>query len=219
MQRVTLEVEVRRQTGKGAARKLRRAGRVPGVLYGRGIEPLPIAVEVRALEGTLQAAAGANVLVDVVVRDDGQVRNELAMLQDLQRDVLSRRVIHVDLHRVSLTERVHARVPVVLRGEAPGVREGGVLEFLRHEVEVSGLPTDLPEHLELDVSDLGVGHSLHVRDLRIPEGVSLLTPADETLVTVLAPAVTPEEEVAAAEAAPAQPEVVGKGKAAEEEEA
>lgn len=217
MQRVTLEAEVRRQTGKGAARKLRQAGRVPGVLYGRGIEPVPVAVDVRALEGVLQTAAGSNILVEVVLRDDGQVRNELAMLQDLQRDVLSRRVIHVDLHRVSLTERVHARVPVVLRGEAPGVREGGILEFLRHEVEVSGLPTDLPEHLELDVSNLGLGHSLHVRDLRIPEGVHLLTPADETLVTVLAPAVAPEEGVAAAEAAPAQPEVVGKGKATEEE--
>ncbi len=216
MQRVTLEVEVRRQTGKGAARKLRQAGRVPGVLYGRGIEPVPVAVDARALEGVLQAAAGANILLEVVLRDDGQVRNELAMLQDLQRDVLSRRVIHVDLHRVSLTERVHARVPVVLRGEAPGVREGGILEVLRHEVEVSGLPTDLPEHLELDVSNLGLGHSLHVRDLRIPEGVNLLTPADETLVTVLAPAVAPEEGVPAPEAAPAQPEVVGKGKAAEE---
>lgn len=216
MQRVTLEVEVRRQTGKGAARKLRLAGRVPGVLYGRGIEPVPVAVDVRALERVLQAAAGANILLEVVLRDDGQVRNELAMLQDLQRDVLTRRVIHVDLHRVSLTERVHARVPVVLRGEAPGVREGGILEVLRHEVEVSGLPTDLPEHLELDVSNLGLGHSLHVRDLRIPEGVNLLTPADETLVTVLAPAVAPEEAVSAPEGAPAQPEVVGKGKATEE---
>ena len=212
MQRLTLEVQARKERGKSAARQLRRAGRVPGVLY----EPLPISVELRALEATLQKAAGGNVLLDVVVREDGQARTELAMLQDLQRDVLTRRILHVDLHRVSLTEKVYTRLPVRLLGEARGVREGGVLELLRHEVEVSGYPTDLPDHLELDVSALGVGHSLHVRDLRVPPGVAVLTPADETLVTVLAPAVAPEE-AAAAEEMPAQPEVVAKGKAAEEE--
>jgi len=151
------------------------------------------------------------------VREDGQARNELALLQDVQREVVSRRILHVDLHRISLTEKVHARLPVVLRGEARGVRDGGILEFLRHEVEVSGLPTDLPGHLELDVSDLAVGHSLHVRDLKIPPGVTVLTPPDETLVTLLAPAVAPEIAPAAEEEAPAQPEVVGKGKAQEEE--
>jgi large subunit ribosomal protein L25 len=218
MQRLTLEVEARQGLGKSAARKLRRAGRVPGVLYGRGIDPVPIAVDVRSLEAVLQKAAEANVLLDVVIRDDGQVRTELAMLQDVQREVLSRRVLHVDLHRVSLTEKVYAHLPVRLRGEARGVREGGILELLRHEVEVSGLPTELPDHLEVDVSHLAVGQSLHVRDLKVPPGVTVLTPPDETLVTVLAPAVAAEEAAPVAEEAPAQPEVVGKGKAAEEEE-
>lgn len=217
MQRLTLEVEARRELGKSAVRKLRRAGRVPGVLYGRGIDPVPVSVDARALDAALQKLAGANLLLDVVVREDGHVRTELAMLQDVQRDVLTRRVLHVDLHRVSLTEKVYTRLPVQLRGEARGVREGGVLEFLRHEVEVSGLPADLPDHLELDVSDLAVGHSLHVRDLAVPPGVTVLTPADETIVTVLAPAV-PVEEAAAAEEVAAQPEVVSRGKEEEEEE-
>ncbi|MFN3285259.1 MAG: 50S ribosomal protein L25 [bacterium] len=219
MQRLTLEVEARRERGKSAVRKLRRAGRVPGVLYGRGIEPLAVVVDARALEAVLQRLAGANVLLDVVVREDGTVRTELAMLQDVQRDVLTRRILHVDLHRVSLTEKVYTRLPVRLKGEPPGVREGGILEFLRHEVEVAGLPTDLPDHLELDVSQLTVGASMHVRDLQVPPGVTVLTPPEETLVTVLAPAVAPEEAPAAVEEVPAQPEVVGKGKAAEEEEA
>jgi large subunit ribosomal protein L25 len=218
MQRLTLEVEVRRELGKSAVRKLRRAGRVPGVLYGRGFDPVAVAVDARALEATLQKLAGGNVLLDVVVREDGQTRTELAMLQEVQRDVLTRQVLHVDLHRVSLTEKVYTRLPVRLRGEPRGVREGGILEFLRHEVEVAGLPTDLPDHLELDVSNLGVGHSLHVRDLTVPAGVTVLTPADETLVTVLAPALAAEEAAPAAEEAPAQPEVVGKGKEKEEEE-
>ncbi len=213
---MSLEVRVRREVGKSAVRKLRTTGRIPGVLYGRGMDPLPIAVELRALEATLQSAAGGNVLLDVAVREDGQTRNELALLQDVQREVLSRRILHVDLHRISLTEKVHARLPVVLRGEARGVRDGGILEFLRHEVEVSGLPTDLPDYLELDVSDLAVGHSLHVRDLKLPPGVTVVTPLDETLVTLLAPAVAPEEAAPAAEEAPTQPEVVGRGKAEEE---
>lgn len=218
MQRLTLEVDARGERGKSAVRKLRRAGRVPGVLYGRGMEPLAISVDARALEAALQRLAGANVLLDVVIREDSQVRTELAMLQDVQRDVLTRRILHVDLHRISLTEKVYTRLPVRLKGEAPGVREGGILEFLRHEVEVTGLPTDLPEHLELDVSQLALGDSLHVRDLKVPPGVTVLTPPEETLVTVLSPAVAPEEAPAAAEEVPAQPEVVGKGKAAEEGE-
>ncbi|MDR7390702.1 MAG: 50S ribosomal protein L25 [Armatimonadota bacterium] len=218
MQRLTLEVDARGERGKSAVRKLRRAGRVPGVLYGRGIEPLAISVDARAVEAALQRLAGANVLLDVLVREDGHVRTELAMLQDVQRDVLTRRILHVDLHRVSLTEKVYTRLPVRLKGEPPGVREGGILEFLRHEVEVTGLPTDLPDHLELDVSRLALGDSLHVRDLKVPPGVTVLTPPEETLVTVLAPAVAPEEAPAAAEEVPAQPEVVGKGKAAEEGE-
>ncbi len=218
MQRLTLEVEVRRERGKSAVRKLRRAARVPGVLYGRGIEPLAVAVDARVLEAALQRLAGANVLLDVVIRGNGPARTELAMLQDVQRDVLTRRILHVDLHRISLTEKVYTRLPVRLKGEAPGVREGGILEFLRHEVEVAGLPTDLPDHLELDVSQLTLGASLHVRDLKVPPRVTVLTPPEETLVTVLAPAVAPEEAPAAAEEVPAQPEVVGRGKAAEEEE-
>ncbi|MDQ7800033.1 MAG: 50S ribosomal protein L25 [Armatimonadota bacterium] len=218
MQRLTLEVDARGERGKSAVRKLRRAGRVPGVLYGRGIEPLAISVDARAVEAALQRLAGANVLLDVLVREDGHVRTELAMLQDVQRDVLTRRILHVDLHRISLTEKVYTRLPVRLKGEPPGVREGGILEFLRHEVEVTGLPTDLPDHLELDVSRLALGDSLHVRDLKVPPGVTVLTPPEETLVTVLAPAVAPEEAPAAAEEVPAQPEVVGKGKAAEEGE-
>ncbi|MDR7385976.1 MAG: 50S ribosomal protein L25 [Armatimonadota bacterium] len=218
MQRLTLEVDARGERGKSAVRKLRRAGRVPGVLYGRGIEPLAISVDARAVEAALQRLAGANVLLDILVREDGHVRTELAMLQDVQRDVLTRRILHVDLHRISLTEKVYTRLPVRLKGEPPGVREGGILEFLRHEVEVTGLPTDLPDHLELDVSRLALGDSLHVRDLKVPPGVTVLTPPEETLVTVLAPAVAPEEAPAAAEEVPAQPEVVGKGKAAEEGE-
>ncbi len=205
MERARLEAELRWKTGKGAARKLRAAGKVPAILYGRGIEPVPLALDAKAVEAVLRTAAGANVLLDVVIREDGTVRNEIAMVAEVQRHVLRRNILHVDLHRISLEERVRARVPVVLRGEAPGVREGGVLEHHLREVEIEALPTDLPTQIVASVDALGVGDSLHVRDLRPPEGVVILTPGEETVVTVVAPE-APEE------AAPAegitQPEVI-----------
>ncbi|MDR7564034.1 MAG: 50S ribosomal protein L25, partial [Armatimonadota bacterium] len=184
-------------------------------LYGRGIEPLPLAVEAKALEAALRTAAGSNVLLDVTIREDGTERSELAMIAEVQRHVLRRSILHVDLHRVSLEERVRAWVPVVLRGEAPGVRAGGVLEQHLREVEIEALPTDLPAHLELDVSTLQVGQVLHVRDIRVPEGVIVLTPGEETLVTVSAPEAAEEEAVPAEAGGAAQPEVIRRGRAEE----
>ncbi len=211
MERVRLAAEIRRTLGKEAARKLRAAGKVPAILYGRGIEPLPLAVDAKSLEAALRAAAGGNVLLDVVIRENGNERSELAMIAEVQRHVLRRDILHVDLHRVSLEERVRTWVPVLLRGEAPGVRAGGVLEQHLREVEIEALPTELPSHLELDVSTLQVGETLHARDIRVPPGVTILTPPEETVVTVLAVEV---EEEAAAEA-PAQPEVIRRGRAEE----
>lgn len=216
MRRVSLEAEVREGTGKEIARRLRAAGRIPAVLYGRGIDPVSLSVEGKAFESTLLTGAGANVLLDLVIREDGATRNEIAMVQEMQRDVLRRRIIHVDLHKINLSEKVHAWVPVVLRGEARGSREGGVLEHLLREVEVACLPTELPEHFDLDVTDLTVGHSLRVSDLRVPDGVTLLTSPEEAVVTMVAHGV-PVEEVAAPAEAPAEPELVGaKKKEAEE---
>lgn len=205
MERVRLEAEVRRKTGKEAARKLRAAGKIPAVLYGRGMEPVPLALDAKAVEAALHTARGANVLLDVLIREDGAVRSEIAMIAEVQRHLLRRHLLHVDLHRIRLEERVRIRVPVVLRGEAPGVREGGILEHLLREVEVEALPTDVPDQIVADVGALRVGDALHVRDLRAPEHVTILTPAEETVATVVAPE-------AAEEAAPSpevsQPEVI-----------
>jgi large subunit ribosomal protein L25 len=214
MERVRLEAEVRKRVGKEIARKLRAQGKIPAILYGRGISPLPLAVEAKSLEAALRTAAGGNVLLDVVIREDAAERSELAMIAEVQRHVLRQNILHVDLHRVSLEERVRARVPVLLRGEAPGVRAGGVLEQHLREVEIEALPTELPAHLEVDVSGLQVGQVLHVRDIRPPEGVTVLTPGDETLVTVSAPEAAEEAAFPEAEQA-AQPEVIRRGRAEE----
>jgi large subunit ribosomal protein L25 len=210
-----LEAEVRERTGKEIARRLRAAGRVPAVLYGRGIDPVPLSVEGRAFESTLQTGARVNVLLDLVIRGNGTTRNEIAMVQEIQRDVLRRHIIHVDLRKINLSEKIHAWVPVILRGEARGSREGGVLEHLLREVEVACLPTELPEHFDLDVTDLTVGHSLRVSDLGVPDGVTLLTSPEEAVVTMVAHGVAVEEPTVPAEA-PAEPELVGAKKKTEE---
>jgi large subunit ribosomal protein L25 len=218
MRRVLLEAEVRSKTGKEIARKLRAAGRIPAILYGRGIDPIPLSVEAEAFESTLLTGAGANVLLDLVIHENGATHSEIAMVQEMQRDVLRRRIIHVDLHKINLTEKIHARIPVALRGEARGAKEGGILQHLLREVEVECLPAELPEHFDLDVSSLVVGHSLHVSDLHVPEGITLLTSPEETIVAIVAPAVAVEEEAAAAPAAEAaEPELVGAEKKEAEE--
>ncbi|MDR7537736.1 MAG: 50S ribosomal protein L25 [Armatimonadota bacterium] len=218
MERVTLEARVRHGLGKGAARSLRRDGFVPGVVYGRGRQPRAVAVEARALDAALHTHAGRNVLIDldVVNGGDGAGEPTTVIVKDTQRDIFHRRLLHVDFHAISLTDTIEMSVPVVLKGTAKGVSEGGILEHHMREVRVECLPTQVPDEIVLDVTDLLVGRSLHAGDLRVPEGVKLLSSPDEVVVTCLAPRVHEEAvpaavvEGAPAEGAPAAaPEPVG----------
>jgi large subunit ribosomal protein L25 len=213
VERVTLKAQVRDGVGKGAARSLRRAGAIPGIVYGRGRDPRPVAVEGRALAAALHTHAGLNVLIDL---DLGGASGEptVVMVREVQRDIFRHQPIHVDFHAISLTERLEAHVPIVLRGTAKGVAEGGVVEHILRDVLVECLPTQIPEQFELDVTELVVGRSLHASDLTVPEGVTLLTPPEDVIVTVVAPRVI-EEEVAAPAAAAAVPEGVPGAPAAE----
>jgi large subunit ribosomal protein L25 len=215
MQRLTLEVDVRSGVGKEAAKKARAQGIVPGVIYGRGFDPVAVSVPEKALEGALHTQAGMNVLLDLTIRDNDNRRNEIAMVHGFQRDVLRRGFRHVDFRRINLNEKLHARVPVVLVGQARGITEGGILEQTLREVEVECLPTDIPEHFELNVTNMIIGNTLHVSDLAIPEAVRLLTHETETIAALVAAPQTVSEESAtpgAAPGEPAQPEVIEKGK-------
>lgn len=200
MERVGLKAAVRDGVGKGVARSVRRGGGVPAVLYGRGRPPQPIAVESRALTAVLHTHAGLNVLIDLDLGDGGRADPTIVMVKEIQRDIFRHHPIHVDFYAISLTERVETRVPVVLKGTAKGIAEGGVVEHHLREVLVECLPTQIPEQFELDVTGLVVGRSLHASDLVIPEGVTLVTAPEDVIVTVVAPKVI-EEEVAPAAAA------------------
>jgi large subunit ribosomal protein L25 len=215
MERVSLNGVTRAAVGKNAVKKVRKDGLVPAILYGRDRESLPIAVAQKDLLGAL-SAGGRNVLIDLRIAQNGQELSDTVMIVDLQRDNLRRQILHVDLQKISLTELLEANVPVTLVGIPEGVASGGgILEFHLREVEVRCLPTQIPDHLAVNVEALGLGASLHVSDLPVPDGVEVLTPPEEVIVTVVAPRAE-EEPVAAVEAAP-EPEVVGRVAPAEGE--
>lgn len=203
VERVALKARVRDIVGKGAARSLRRSGLVPAVVYGRGFEPRAVAVEARALAAALHTHAGMNVLIDLELPDGVRSGPTTVVVKDTQRDLFRHHLIHVDFHAISMTDTIEMRVPVVLRGNARGLSEGGIIEHHLREVLVECLPATIPDQIELDVTDLLVGRSLHASDLRVPEGVTLLTAPDDVVVTIVAPRVH-EEAAPAAAAAPAE---------------
>ena len=205
-----LEVESREKLGKLNNRRLRDSGRLPAVLYGHGQDPVSLTLKADEVDTSLRHGAH---LVDLKGAADGQ-----ALLQDIQWDTFQQHVLHVDLLRVDSSDRVKVELPVVLRGEAPGESEGGVVEFLLHSVEIEVGATEIPEALHMSINDLHVGGSLKPADIEdMPAGATFVTDENAVLVhCVEAKAEVEEEEVE--EAGAAEPEVIGQ-KAAEEESA
>lgn len=188
-----LVAETREGTGKGAARKLRAAGRVPAILYGHGMDPLALSVDSRELFHLLHTGAGANVLVDLVV--DGT--EHLALPRDVQRDHIRGRFVHVDFLAVRRDEKINVTIPLRIVGESPGVKAGGVLEHHLWELNVECLATDVPEAIDVDISGLEIGSGVRVSDLKVRSGVTILTSPEDSVVAVTQPQVAVEEEEAA----------------------
>jgi large subunit ribosomal protein L25 len=205
----------RDSTGKGGARKARAAGLIPGVLYGPGEPPVPVAVGVRDFQVALRDHKGGNAIVNLTV-NGGEYT---ALIREVQYDPISQNILHLDFHHISLTEEVEVNVVVRLQGLPAGVKDGGgILEHIVRELEVRCLPTAIPSSIDVDVSALNIGDSIHVRDVLV-SNVTILSDLDATVATVVPPTVMeekPAEEVAVAEAA--EPEVISKGKKEEEEE-
>ena len=205
---VPLQGRVRPARGKGPARQARRDGEIPGVMYGHGEEPVALAVPRREFELAMKTAKGSNVIVGLAL--DGAAART-AIIREVQRDPINYDILHLDFHHISLTEKVKVEVVVHLVGLPEGVKNGGgVLEHISRTVEIECLPTEIPGHLEADVSALGIGDSIHVRDLVIPKATVLSDP-DVTIATVVPPTKA-VEAVAGEGAAKAEPEVIAKGK-------
>lgn len=210
---VTLTAERRSGKGKGAARKLRASGRVPAVIYGHGREPESLSLSQTELEKALIGIAAASTVIDLTL--DGKPIKTL--IREIQRTAVRRDIVHVDFYEIHADEKIRLRVPVHLVGAPDGVRNaGGVLDQVLRDIEIEVLPAHIPERLELDVTALTIGKSLHVRDIQLAH-VTVLTHLDDTVCTVVPPRV---EEVAApvaeAVAEPAEPELIRKPRAEEE---
>ena len=213
-QYTTLTASPRSATGKGAARSLRRAGQVPAVIYGHGREPEALTMDAAAFGRLLTGGATASTVVDVTVADRAPVK---AIIREVQRNpIRPADILHVDLYEIHADEKITLEVPIRLVGTADGVRNfGGVMDFILRELEIKVFPGDIPEHIDIDVLNLGIGGSVHVRDLNLPK-VEILSDPDQTICTVVAPRV---EEAAAApgEEGEAEPELIRKPKADEDE--
>jgi large subunit ribosomal protein L25 len=206
----------RSASGKGTARKLRRDRRIPGVLYGRGMDPVLIAIDEREFVRTVAGHAVSNLIVDF--RMDGNGDLQKTLIREVQLDPVSGAVLHLDLNRISLTDTIEVEVPVELTGLPTGVKNsGGILQHPVRHLTIKCLPQDMPDKITLDVAALEIGDAIHVSDLSLPN-VTILVDADTTLASVVPPSKI--EEPAPGEAAPqvVEPELVGKKKEAETEE-
>jgi large subunit ribosomal protein L25 len=213
MQHVSLAAESRTSTGKGAARSLRRQGKVPAVIYGHSLVTRALSVEHRALGKLLEAIGGEAALLDVSIDGAAPIK---ALVREVQRNPVRRTdVIHLDLYAVVADEPIEVEVPVHIVGTAEGVRnQGGVLDHHLHRITLKVLPGDIPDHIEIDVTELNLGHAIHVSDITVAKG-EIMNDAAVSIVSVI----MSRAEVAAATPVPVEgePEVIKKGKGEEGE--
>ncbi len=221
MEKVKLVVQHREAAGSRGARRLRREGRIPGVLYGYGKPATLLSVEPAALRAALSTGAGTHAVLEVVFQDQKKVHR--AIVKEMELDRVKHTVTHIDLEEVRLDEVIETKVTVHFEGASKGVKMGGMVDEVTREVTVKGVVTAIPEHLVVDITDLGLGDAAHVSDLDVPEGLEILDEPDLVLCSVLVPRKAEVEEELeegveeAAEEAPAEPEVIGKHKEEEAE--
>jgi large subunit ribosomal protein L25 len=214
MEEYTLKVEPRDETGKGAARRLRREGLMPAIIYRAGGSE-SIKMDRKDLVRFIRSTMGVQKMVNLEFPDGS---SKLAIMKDFQVDPARGELLHTDFYEVSLKEKVRITVPVVLNGEPIGVKvEKGVLQQVISEVEIECLPDRIPPHIDVDITDLRAGHSIHVSDLSVSEDVRIVTNPEEVIATVTVQAVEAGEAVTEEEET-AEPEVIKKGKKEEEEE-
>lgn len=207
----------RAETGKGVARKLRAAGQVPAVIYGHNREPQALTLNAHEFQLLLEKVPYQSTVIELDIKGAKMART---LIREIQRHPFKKQIVHVDFQELVAGEKVHVKVPVHLVGTPEGVRTGGgLLDHILHEVEISVDPSNIPARYDVDVTSLTIGHSIHVSDLKLGEGVELLTDADATICVCAAPKVEAEPVAADAAASPAEPELIRKPKAGDEAEA
>ena len=195
MQRPVLTAEIREGVGKEKAKKLRLKGLIPGIFYGPRTQTIPLVIDSKALAKALQTEAGENVLIDLDIRKGPQSDRKVVMLKDIQVDPLQRVTLHTDFYEVAMDEMVTVEVPVHLVGKPEGTKVGGILEQVRRVIQVQCLPGDIPKSIDIDVSALNIGDSIHVQEINV-EKAKIISDTNFTIATVVPPVV--EEKVAEA---------------------
>jgi large subunit ribosomal protein L25 len=205
MKSVALNAYTRTQARRAGAKRLREAGRIPAVIYGRLVKPQNLEIIAKEMENLIHHSVSENLLVDLAVKDDERPKR-LALVQQVQHHPLSGKVLHVDFHEVAEDEKVTIMVPVETEGEAEGVKTGGgVLEHVLFKVKVRALPKDLPEQLTVNVSHLNIGQAVHLGEIKAPAGVEIIGDKNIPVIACAAPRTEEEEAAEAAEAAAAVP--------------
>lgn len=215
MASATLSASVRDSSGKGTARKLRSSGRVPAVIYGHGRDPQTLSIDTRELEKLLSHISAENTVIDLAVG----AASSRTIIREIQRHPFKRQILHVDFQELVAGEKIVVRIPIILVGVPDGVRmDGGILDQTMRELEVEVDPANIPNHIDVDVTKMTIGSSLHVSDLTLPEGLEIVGDDDASVAVVSAPRAAIEEVAATDEAATtAEPEVIRAKKPDEEE--
>jgi len=190
---IELNTKIRTTTGNGPARRLRMSGQIPAVLYGPGKETVLLSVNKSDLELVFKKGGIGQVILNLVIQKNGETLTRSAMIKELQTHPVSRKFIHVDFYEIRMDQKITAKIPVVTTGMAKGVELGGILQIIRRELDVQCLPLEVPESIEIDISDLDIGDSIHVGKIHLEGDVEFLDDDNYTVITVLSPKLEEEE--------------------------
>ena len=192
-QQTVIKAAVRNEKGKGSARKLRSKKIIPAVLYGHKVDPVMLAIENSEIVKAFKTGDDTT-LIKVQIDNQGKKDEKLVMIRETQRHPVKNNILHLDLFAVNVKEKIHAPVHIRITGESPGVKLGGILRQIVREIEVRALPTEIPQHFEVDISNLEIGDSLQVSDLNAPDNVQLLVDESAPILSIMPPTVIKEDE-------------------------
>jgi large subunit ribosomal protein L25 len=206
---IELKTNIRTTTGNGPARRLRQKGQIPAVLYGPGTESVLLSVNISDIDRILKKGRIGQVLLNLVIPNNGETSTKTVMVKELQHHPVSRNYLHIDFYEVAMDRKIMVNIPVTTTGKAKGVENGGILQIIRRELEVQCFPLDVPESIEIDISDLDIGDSIHLGDIARQSKIEFLDDENFTVVTVVSPKV--EEAAEAAEEAEGEAAIAKEG--------
>jgi len=192
---IELKTNIRTTTGNGPARRLRQKGQIPAVLYGPGTESVPLSVNISDIDRILKKGRIGQALLNLVILNNEETSTKTVMVKELQHHPVSRDFLHIDFYEVAMDRKIMVNIPVTTIGKAKGVETGGILQIVRRELEVQCFPLDVPESIEIDITDLDVGDSIHLGDIARQSKIEFLYDENITVVTVVTPKLEEEEEV------------------------